>query len=157
MTTPFLISGAFDSTAPDFNLQSPSTVQPGSQTRQYTPADPIGAIDLSTLRAGIAPYWAWVVSFVPTDLVNTTGSVVLLLQNGTQQDLLDFPGAAQPDACWNVLLPQGSKISAIVDDGGGSAIGDLYFTLTGVAADDWYRLQCCHKFAPLPSGGAPPP
>lgn len=151
MTIPLLITGTFDG-ATNFDLSNPDSIDPGSGIRNYTPPAAVGRLLLPTIDnpdIGITTQWSWLLSMVmddPTDI----GTLDMELQNG---DVLPvIPNTTLQNEQWNLLLPQGAILVAGATPVGGTGSGVLYFTLTRVAADDWFDLQCCHLYAPLPAG-----
>lgn len=142
MSTPFQIEATFDGVT-DFSLANPTEIVAGSQIRRYVPGGPVGILDFQTLpNTAFSPLFLWAISLVPSGGV---GTVELRLQNGATLPLIDTSESTDPT--WNVLMPQGSDLIVDVDNAGPAA-GVLYFTFLGIAADDWFKLQCCHQFAP---------
>ncbi len=148
MSVPFQIEAIFDGVT-DFSLAKPTELVPGSQIRRFVPdaGGPAGVLDFQTIpNFAFSPLWIWAMSLGSMPPL-AIGTVELRLQDGTRLPLIDT--AADPNPCWNILMPQGSDLVVEVDDGvGAPTTGILYYQISGVAADDWYKLQCCHKFAP---------
>lgn len=153
--TPFLVTGTFDG-AGILNLSQPTQIVAATQVREFFPSVPVGIMDLPTIpNLGTAPLWAPLISLVPDNPLHV-GSVELILQNGGTATLI--ADTTVSENVWNVLFPQFSTMKVAIADGlGGFGSGKLYFGFYGIAADDWFRLQCCHLFAPGVAVGPPPP
>lgn len=148
MSVPFQIEATFDGVT-DFSLANPTELVPGSQIRRYVPAagGPVGVLDFQTIENfAFSPIWIWALS-LGTLPPGGSGTVQLRLQNGTLLPLFDSAITGNPT--WNILMPQGSDLVCnVLDAAGAPGAAILYYQISAIAADDWFKLQCCHQFAP---------
>lgn len=132
------VTGAIDGTTL-VDLANPAP-DPDSQAFEYTFAA-AGRFPLHTLAPiGANPVWLQLLNEASAGLVTVT----LELPNGTTI-LIPLPQNPGVVGSYNLLIPQGAIL--VIDDAGSNP-GSIEIWAQPLSHDSWYKVQCCHLFAP---------